>query len=102
MNNIKPAKYQTDLLKQDTYTECELKWNCLELFPLNKVESVFKNIVSDKCISKKLEKLIHVYFSPYIELYVLYLGKNNITVCLELPPNLIEIRPVDKISFAKE
>lgn len=47
MNNIKPAKNQTDLLKQDTYTECELKWNCLELFPLNKVESVFKNIVSD-------------------------------------------------------
>lgn len=49
MNNIKPAKNQTDLLKQDTYTctECELKWNCLELFPLNKVESVFKNIVID-------------------------------------------------------
>lgn len=47
MNNIKPAKNQTDLLKQDTYNECELKWNCLELFPLNKVESVFKNIVGD-------------------------------------------------------
>lgn len=45
MNNIKPAKNQTDLLKQDTYTECELY--CLELFPLNKVESVFKNIVGD-------------------------------------------------------
>lgn len=75
MNNIKPAKNQTDLLKQDTYTECELKWNCLELFPLNKLESVFKNIVSDLMYKQKIGKV-----NTYVFLSVHW------TVCIVLRP----------------
>lgn len=42
-----------------------------------------------------------MYFSPYIELYVLYLGQNNISL-FGIASHFIEIHPADKILFAKE